>query len=298
MKKKRVPSSTWKSIKDFSTHVKNNWRSQFDFREVNFQLATKKSSFYNNWISIKPNGSPFISAMAKEMLKKLAQYTACDVSDALVKFKHPLGGSLPNLQRLSANTDKKPMVGYAYPVLFAPKDDPREALKGGYIDDLPEGSVLVIGTTLNLQKLDAPFTKMSNALYGGLMSTRAQYLKSSGTVVFGRVRDIDEHLELGRDVFSFGLGTAAHGPVVKMVAINEPIEILVDGYPEPHIETISPGDLIIGDDNGVVKIDKSIDMDALLDYIPKRVQADTLVKEDILNGEKCTPAQKKRREGL
>lgn len=236
--------------------------------------------------------------MTREIIRKLANFTACDVSDALVKFKQPLGGSLPNLKRFSANSDKTTMVGFAYPVLFAPKDDPREALKGGYIDDLPEGSVLVIGTTLNLQKPDAPFTKMSNALYGGLMSTRAQYLKSSGTVVFGRVRDIDEHLDLSRDVFAFGLGTAAHGPVVKMVAINEPIEVLVDGYPDSHVETISPGDIIVGDDNGVVKIDKSADLEALLEYIPKRVKADELVKEDILNGERCTPAQKKRREGL
>lgn len=236
--------------------------------------------------------------MTKELIKKLTQYTACDVSDALVKFKQPLGGSLPNLQRFSSNSKKATMVGRAYPVLFAPKDDSREALKGGYIDDLPEGSVLVIATTLNLQKVNAPFTKMSNALYGGLMSTRAQYLKSSGTVVFGRVRDIDEHLELERDVFAFGLGTAAHGPVVKMVAINEPVEVLVDGYPEPHVETINPGDIIVGDDNGVVKIDQTEDLDKLLEYIPKRVQADTLVKEDILNGERCTPAQKKRREGL
>ena len=234
----------------------------------------------------------------KKLIQILSKYATCDMSDALVKQKNKYGGSLPNLKRYSSNKEGKTMVGKAYTILFAPKDDPREAVGGGYIDKLPEDSVLVIATTLNLQKKDAPFTKMTNALYGGLMSTRANYLKSSGTVVFGRVRDIDEHLELNRDVFSFGLGSAAHGPVVKMVGINVPLEILIDGYPEPYVEVINPGDIIMGDDNGVVKVADDEKLESILEYIPKRVQADTLVKEDILNGEECTPAQKKRREGL
>lgn len=234
----------------------------------------------------------------KKLVEILSKYATCDMSDALVKYKKKYGGSLPNLKRYSSNAEKKAMVGKAYTVLFAPKDDPRDAIGGGYIDKLPEDSVLVIATTLNLQKKDAPFTKMTNALYGGLMSTRANYLKSNGTVVFGRVRDIDEHLELNRDVFSFGLGSAAHGPVVKMVGINVPLEILIDGYPAPYIETINPGDIIMGDDNGVVKVPDDQELDSLLEYIPKRVEADIRVKEDILNGEECTPAQKIRRADL
>lgn len=234
----------------------------------------------------------------KKLVEILSKYATCDMSDALVKHKNKLGGTLPNLIRYSKNDSGKTMVGKAYTILFAPKDDPRDAISGGYIDKLPEDSILVIATTPNLQKINAPFTKMTNALYGGLMSTRANYLKSNGTVVFGRIRDIDEHLDLKRDVFSYGLGSAAHGPVVKMVGINVPLEILIDGYPEPYSEIINPGDIIMGDDNGVVKVADNDELDSILDYIPKRVQADTLVKEDILNGEECTPAQKKRRAGL
>ncbi|GMM28159.1 bifunctional 4-hydroxy-4-methyl-2-oxoglutarate aldolase/oxaloacetate decarboxylase [Martiniozyma asiatica (nom. inval.)] len=233
-----------------------------------------------------------------DKIKLLAHYASCDISDALVKFGQPLGGTLPNLIRLSANSKNETMVGKAYTVLFAPKDDPRPQIKGGYIDNLPEGSVLVIATTLNLQKKDAPFTKMSNALYGGLMSTRAEYLKSAGTVVFGRVRDIDEHRQLSRDVFAYGLGSAAHGPVVKMVAINEPVEILVDGYPEARVEVINPGDIIMGDNNGVVRVCQSEPLSEIMEYIPKRVEADELVRQDILNGIECNKAQNHRRAGL
>lgn len=237
-------------------------------------------------------------SVAKKVIETLSHYATCDVSDALVKKGDKFGGYLPNLTRQSSNPTGKTMVGQAYTVLFAPKDDPRPAIKGGYIDKLPADSVLVISTTLNLQKLEAPYTKVNNALYGGLMSTRAQYLKSNGTVVFGRIRDLEEHRELQRDVFSYGIGSAAHGPVLKMVGINVPVEVLVEGYPFPRHETILPGDYIIGDNNGIVHLADSPDLDSLLEYIPKRVAADTLVKEDILAGKECAPAQKARRAGL
>ncbi|GME84342.1 unnamed protein product [Ambrosiozyma monospora] len=234
----------------------------------------------------------------KKVIQTLAKYSVCDLSDALVKTGLKKGGYFPNLVRQSQNPTGATMVGKAYTVLFAPKDDPRPAIKGGYIDKVTEDSVLVIALSKTLQKLDAPYTKISNALYGGLMSTRANYLKSNGTVVFGRVRDIDEHKELQRDVFSYGLGSTAHGPVLKLVGINVPVEVLIDDYPEPRTEVINPGDYIMGDDNGVVKVEDNADLPSILEYIPKRVAADTLVKEDILKGEECTPAQKKRRAGL
>lgn len=41
------------------------------------------------------------------------------------------------------------------------------------------------------------------------MSTRAQYLKSNGTVVFGRIRDVDEHRTLNHPVFAYGVGSCA-----------------------------------------------------------------------------------------
>ncbi|KAH3670561.1 hypothetical protein OGAPHI_001076 [Ogataea philodendri] len=232
------------------------------------------------------------------MLKFLSKYSTCDVSDALLKFGVSNGGYLPNLTRFSHNGST--MVGKAYTVLFAAKDDPNyTAIKGGYIDNLPPDAVLVIALTPELQKLDAPYVKINNALYGGLMSTRANYLKSPGTVVFGRIRDLQEHQDLNRNVFSYGLGSAAHAPVVKLAGINVPLKISVDSHPEPYQETINPGDYIIGDENGVVKLDASGDLaEKCQEYIPKRVAADQLVAQDILQGVKCAEAQKHRRAGL
>jgi regulator of RNase E activity RraA len=54
------------------------------------------------------------------------------------------------------------------------------------IDSVPAGCVIVISSPFN----------MSNAVYGGLMSTRARAIGAVGTVVDGRFRDLDEQRAL------------------------------------------------------------------------------------------------------
>ena len=54
------------------------------------------------------------------------------------------------------------------------------------IDGIPQGAVVFIS---------AP-PKMINACYGGLMSNRAKYLGAVGTVIDGRLRDLQEHRDL------------------------------------------------------------------------------------------------------
>lgn len=224
----------------------------------------------------------------------LEKYSPCDVADALLKFGVKSGGFLPNLQRFSTGT-KPTVVGKAYTVLYAPLSDSRPAIKDGYIDFIPEESVVVIALTKELQTPNAPFVKVNNALYGGLMSTRANYLGAKGTVVFGRIRDVEEHRDLKYPVFAYGLGIAAPGSVVKVVGVNVPLEIEVN---EGEFEVIEPGELISADENGVARIPKDLSIDDLTSYIPNRVEADKLVAQDIKEGKLALPSQKLRRSGL
>jgi regulator of RNase E activity RraA len=57
------------------------------------------------------------------------------------------------------------------------------------IDEIPKGSVIFISSPPNLP----------NAVYGGLMSNRAKE-SAVGTVVDGRIRDLNEHREIGMPV--------------------------------------------------------------------------------------------------
>ncbi|KAI5963714.1 uncharacterized protein KGF55_002594 [Candida pseudojiufengensis] len=234
----------------------------------------------------------------KEVIQFLSKFSACDVSDSLNQFGISNGGFIPNLVNRSpviTSKTKTSAVGKAYTVLYAPKSDPRPAVKQSYIDQVPEDSIVVIGLPLNIQLTTAPYQKINNALYGGLMSTRAQYRKANGSVILGRIRDLDEHNDLKYPVWSYGVGTSAPGPLVKVVGINVPIEIKVssiDSDKDEDILVINPGDYIIADENGVVKLEDNENLNKILDYIPKRVDADIKVSEDIKTGKPATDSQK------
>ncbi|ODV94050.1 hypothetical protein PACTADRAFT_50943 [Pachysolen tannophilus NRRL Y-2460] len=231
----------------------------------------------------------------------LKKFSPCDISDSLVKHGFPNGGFFPNLQ-VQSNFEL-PIVGEAYTVLYAPLDDPRPAISKSYIDSIPLNSVLIIATTQILQLPYAPYTRINNAMYGGLMSTRAKFQNCNGSIIFGRIRDIQEHNNLQYPVMSYGLGTTAPKPVLKLIGINVQLEIVLNSYPnKTTLETIDPGDLIIADENGMVripisKIDDST-LENILDYIPKRVKADQLVAEDINEGKEAAKSQKLRRSNL
>lgn len=240
---------------------------------------------------------------SKEVLSVLSKFTPCDVSDSLVQHGINNGGYIPNLEVRSpaaVSGHTKSAVGPAYTVLYAPKSDPRPAIKESYIDNIPENSMLVIGLTVSSQTTQSPYVTVNNALYGGLMSTRAQYRKASGSVILGRIRDLDEHNDLGYPVWSYGVGSTAPGPVVKVVGINVPLDVKIAGIEKDEILKINPGDFIIADKNGVVRLpvnvhegkEGELDLDSVLDYIPRRVDADTQVSEDIKNGKPAAEAQK------
>lgn len=242
--------------------------------------------------------------------EELAGFTPCDVADALVKYGVPHGGYFPNLVQYSkASNEGEPSqtaVGRAYTVLYAPMDDPRPVVQGGYIDTAPEGSIVVIATTPDVQTGGmAPYTRISNALYGGLMSTRASYLGCKGSIIFGKIRDVAEHNALSYPVFAYGLGTTAPTKVVKVVGVNVPIEIqvasqLANPTDPVEVRVINPGDYISADENGVVAIPASDSefVDKVVAAIAPRVRADELVAEDIKNGIPAGKAQKSRRAGL
>ncbi|CAI5757070.1 unnamed protein product [Candida verbasci] len=226
----------------------------------------------------------------RDNIQFLSKFTPCDVSDSLQKHGIKNGGFIPNL--INQSPTDKTIVGKAYTVLYAPKSDPRPAIKQAYIDQVPENSFVVIGLPLGLQTIYSPFTKVNNALYGGLMSTRAQYSKANGSVILGRIRDLDEHRDLKYPVWSYSVGTAAPGPYLKVVGINVPLEVKVASIDkEEDILIINPGDYIIGDKNGIVKLEDDENLEKILEYIPKRVEADIKVSQDIKNGKPAAESQ-------
>ncbi|AAS51936.1 ADR016Cp [Eremothecium gossypii ATCC 10895] len=227
--------------------------------------------------------------------RALSKFSTCDVADGLLNFCGiDDGGFLGNLTQWSGS-EQGTLVGPAYTVLFDKVENVDEEVN--YIDSLPRGVVLVIGLPLEQQLPTAPHVIVSQALYGGLMSTRAQYLGSRGTIVFGRVRDVDEHRQLNYPVFSHALGVCAPRMAVKPAKIGVALPILM---PDGSVRHLNPGDYVVADENGVVQIPASVSskMEKLINYIDHSIKADQRVAQDIKIGVPAKQAQRNRRAAL
>ncbi|CAD6586928.1 MAG: hypothetical protein TREMPRED_004606 [Tremellales sp. Tagirdzhanova-0007] len=199
------------------------------------------------------------------IIKALYPFTTCDCSDALLKLKYPNGGFL------------------AGPTMWSPKrqeGDTKIIGRAYTIDSVPKGSVVFISSPPNIP----------NAVYGGLMSARAQTSGAVGTVVDGRIRDLQEHRDLGFPIFAHDIGTASPNELVKVVAIGVPVKIS-----SPHQDmTVNPGDYIVADLNGVVVVPQDLAEQAV-QLMQPQVDADEKMAEVIKAGMSFTEASKKFR---
>jgi len=91
----------------------------------------------------------------------------------------------------------------------------------------------------------------SYALWGEIMSTRAQKLGATGTVLNGYTRDTNGILDIDYPTFSFGSYAQDQGNRGKVIDFRTSIEI--NGV------TIRPGDIVFGDIDGVVIIPKELE---------------------------------------
>ncbi|TLD33811.1 hypothetical protein PspLS_00962 [Pyricularia sp. CBS 133598] len=216
------------------------------------------------------------------VVEALQEYTTCDVSDALAKLKFRNGGFLSGLtmwspERQSGTTK---IVGPAYTVKYVSNDDPTPKLASHYIDSVPQGAVIFVSCP----------PKVPNAVYGGLMTTRAQASGAVGSIIDGRFRDVQEHRDLNYPIFARETGTAPPAELVKVVGVNVPVKLATDDQDM----TVNAGDYLIADLNGVVVLPKALAEQAL-PLMKKQVEADSKMAEEIKKGMSFTEASKKFR---
>lgn len=222
------------------------------------------------------------SAPSDPIVEQLKQFTTCDVSNALIKLKYRNGGFLSGLtlwspERQAGDTR---IVGPAYTVKYVPLDDPAPKHPTHYIDSVPAGAVVFVSCP----------AKTPNAVYGGLMTARAQALGAVGSIIDGRFRDLQEQRELGFPIFGRDVGTAPPQELLKVVGVNVPVKLATD---EQDME-VHPGDYLIGDLNGVVVLPKELAAKAL-PLIKPSVDADDQMMAAIKGGMGFEEASKKFR---
>lgn len=141
------------------------------------------------------------------------------------------------------------------------------------LDDLNENEVYICtGSSPNY------------ALWGGLMSTRAQKLKAAGAVVDGYSRDTNQVLDLQFPTFSLGTYAQDQGPRGKVVDFRISIEWA--GI------RINPGDIIFGDRDGVLVVPKEVEEEAFAGAFEK-ARGERLVLKALREGMSTVDAFKK-----
>jgi len=89
------------------------------------------------------------------------------------------------------------------------------------------------------------------ALWGGLMSTRAQQLGAAGAVLCGYHRDTHEISQRNFPTFSMGSYAQDQGPRGKVIDWRVPVEI--GGV------RVIPGDIVFGDQDGILIIPSALE---------------------------------------
>lgn len=84
------------------------------------------------------------------------------------------------------------------------------------------------------------------------MSTRALKAGAVGVVIDGRFRDINEHRELGMGLFARGTSIFGSHTFTRSSELNVPVSYRIEELERKF--RVAPGDLIMGDADGVVAI--------------------------------------------
>jgi 4-hydroxy-4-methyl-2-oxoglutarate aldolase len=173
------------------------------------------------------------SAFPSDVIQAFRSITTASVADALwgLGISGHMSHEIKPFMRVK-------IVGPAVTVREVPTEErvpPSHALE--LIDQSPSGSVIVIS-------IDG-FRDV--AVWGGLMTAGAVANGLEGAVLDGGVRDVEEiERDFGFPVFSRSICPATTVGRFKTVAANEAVN--VGGV------TVNPGDLIVGDRDGVIVV--------------------------------------------
>lgn len=206
---------------------------------------------------------------SKTMLKELSQYQTPAISDILDMI-----GINGGLEQILPLQDGLAAYGPAYTVSFVSAEEADPAVAADYIDDIPEGSVVVID---NQGRVDC-------TVWGDILSHVAQLNKLNGTVINGCCRDVKEIRKLKYPVFSKSHYMKSGKGRVRLKAVQTQIEI--------GDTTVSPGDFVCADDSGVIIIPQNCIEEAIIKLHELQEMEQAVIK-DVNQGLSLKAARKK-----
>lgn len=198
----------------------------------------------------------------------LARFSSTTLSDALDMLAVNGGCG-----RIMAITPGARCIGRAFTVKFEPVIPGQSAPAADYIDEAPEGSVVV---------LDNGGISYCT-VWGDILSWVAQKRGVAGTVIHGLCRDSAASRELNYPLFSLGTYMKSGKNRVRMVAHSIPVTA--------GTTTIQPGDWVFGDDDGVLAIPYDL-VAKVLEIAQRIIDMEGLVRKSVSGGMPLVEARK------
>ena len=82
---------------------------------------------------------------SESIIQQLSEFSACEISDALIKLGSPNGGHIPDIHLVSSSGPSQKICGPAYTVQMRfSSDTSAPKLPSHFIDTAPAGTVIVI----------------------------------------------------------------------------------------------------------------------------------------------------------
>lgn len=213
-------------------------------------------------LSRPPGTGPGLQSIPAEF----AELSTAEVSDALDRLALP--GSALGIAPIDCETR---MLGRAFTVRYAPVDLVPGTV-GDYIDDVPAGSVVVLD---NGARVDC-------TVWGGILTEVASRKGIAGTVINGVCRDGAAAGQHGYPIFSRGRFMRTGKDRVQVAEVNGPVS-LADVL-------VRPGDILIGDGDGVVVVPREREIEVLNTALSTR-NAERKIIESFRSGQRLTDAR-------
>lgn len=188
------------------------------------------------------------------------------LSDALDRL-----GIVGQCCRIAGRDPSFELAGRAFTMLCGPPSNPPGTV-GDYIDDVPEGHVVVID---NGGREDA-------TIWGDILTEIAHRRGLAGTVIDGISRDVTLCRKLGYPVFSRGHWMRTGKDRVQVERMDCPVNI--------GGARVAPGDLLRGDPDGVVVLPREHE-DAVLAAAEEIGAAEEQIREACRGGMRLDEAR-------
>lgn len=207
--------------------------------------------------------------MSDTNVERAGKLDTATISDALDKLG--IAGQCLGIKPLD---HRFRLAGRAFTLTYAPVSDPGGTV-GDFIDDVPQGQIVVID---NAGREDA-------TVWGDIMTFTADKRGLGGTVIDGACRDTHLALDLGYPMFSRSYSMRTGKDRVQLEAIQVPVTI--------GTATISPGDILRGDSDGVVAIPQDREAE-VLEVAEAIHAAEMRIRDSIAGGLRLDEARKQQ----